>query len=215
MEMNKVNLQGLYLVVDPSAERLPLLSKVEVALRGGVDILQIWNRWRGAANRAVKETFISQIGQLAADFDVPVFINDDWELLKTTSLQGIHFDTIPDDFNRIKREVNRPFLAGITCSNNLKLVQWADRNDLDYISFCAMYPSPSAGSCEIVRPGSVQKARQLTGLPLFVSGGITPLRIREMDDIDFDGIAVISGILDAKDAYNAAKNYKKALGNHD
>jgi thiamine-phosphate pyrophosphorylase len=215
MEMSKFNLHGLYLVVDPSVERLRLLEKVEQALQGGVDILQIWNHWSTDTPRADKERLIRSIYNLTVDFDAPILINDDWDLLKTTPLQGVHFDAVPDDFNRIKREMGRSFITGITCSNNLETVQWAEQNGLDYVSFCAMYPSPSVGSCEIVHPETVQKARKLTDLPLFLSGGMTPGKISKLDEMNFNGVAVISGILNADDAWNSAKNYKKALKKHD
>ncbi len=213
--MSKFNLHGLYLVVDPSVERLRLLEKVEQALQGGVDILQIWNHWSTDTPRADKERLIRSIYNLTVDFDAPILINDDWDLLKTTPLQGVHFDAVPDDFNRIKREMGRSFITGITCSNNLETVQWAEQNGLDYVSFCAMYPSPSVGSCEIVHPETVQKARKLTDLPLFLSGGMTPDKISKLDEMNFNGVAVISGILNADDAWNSAKNYKKALKKHD
>lgn len=213
--MSKFNLHGLYLVVDPSVERLRLLEKVEQALQGGVDILQIWNHWSTDTPRADKERLIRSIYNLTVDFDAPILINDDWDLLKTTPLQGVHFDAVPDDFNRIKREMGRSFITGITCSNNLETVQWAEQNGLDYVSFCAMYPSPSVGSCEIVHPETVQKARKLTDLPLFLSGGMTPGKISKLDEMNFNGVAVISGILNADDAWNSAKNYKKALKKHD
>jgi len=209
--MNNSKLHGIYLVIDPSMKSVQLIKKVKQALRGGVDILQIWNHWPKGITRNEKEKLITSIHKLAADFSVPVFINDDWKLLKSTPLQGIHFDTVPDDFEQIKQEIERPFTAGITCSNDLETVRWAAQNDLDYISFCAMYPSPSVDSCEIVRPKTVHRARKITDLPLFLSGGMTPNKIKELNEMEFNGVAVISGILNANDVQTAAEYYTKAL----
>jgi thiamine-phosphate pyrophosphorylase len=208
----KYDLSGVYLVVDPSVERSVLLDKVEQALEGGVGILQIWNHWPEDISDKEKEQLIDSILELASDHGAPVLINDEWELLKTTQLDGVHFDQIPANFERIKAEINREFIAGITCSNDLKIVKWADEHGLDYISFCAMYPSPSVGSCEIVRPETVQKARELTDLPLFLSGGITPEKIGELAELDFNGVAVISGILNADAPQRRALDYEHALG---
>jgi thiamine-phosphate pyrophosphorylase len=150
---------------------------------------------------------------MAAGSDVPVLINEEWEYLKTTPLDGVHFDTVPEDFDQLKEETGRDFIFGITCSNDLDIVRWADEHEMDYISFCAMYPSPSVGSCEIVKPETVQKAREITSLPLFLSGGIAPEKIAELDGLDFNGIAVISGILKDDDPREQAINYKQALNN--
>lgn len=208
--MNR-DLRGIYLVVDPSVEHVVVLEKVRQALEGGVGILQVWNNWAEDISKEEKEALINDILSTADEFDVPVLINDEWELLKTTGLEGVHFDAVPQDFEVIKEEIGRDFIAGITCSNDLEVVRWADENGFDYVSFCAMFPSPSVGSCEIVSPETVRKARQLTDLPLFLSGGITPEKIREMDGLDFNGVAVISGILNADIPKHKTSEYQRAL----
>ncbi|MDZ7683410.1 MAG: thiamine phosphate synthase [Fodinibius sp.] len=133
------------------------------------------------------------------------------ELLKDTPADGLHFDSVPNNYEEIKNEVDRDFIAGITCSNDLEIVEWAEENGFDYVSFCAMFPSPSVDSCEIVTPETVRKARQITDMPLFLSGGITPEKIGELDGLDFNGVAVISGILKDDEPREKALNYNQAL----
>lgn len=209
--MKKQQLNGVYLVVDPSMDQTVLLDRVEQALKGGAGILQIWNHWSNGMRDYDKEQLISYINQMAVDYDVPVLINDDWEMLKSIPLDGIHFDSIPENYDQIKEEIDRDFIAGITCSNDLEKVEWAEENNFDYVSFCAMFPSPSVGSCEIVEPETVRKAREITGMPLFLSGGITPDKIAELDELDFNGVAVISGILKDEDPGQKTSEYKQAL----
>lgn len=208
----KYRLNSVYLVVDPSRDQTRLIDKVEQALEGGVDILQIWNHWPDGMRKADREQLATYIQKMGASYDVPVLINDDWKILSSTQLDGVHFDNIPENFEQIKEEIGRDFIAGITCSNDLEVVKWADEHGLDYISFCAMFPSPSVGSCEIVRPETVQKAREITDLPLFLSGGITPDKIGELAELDFNGVAVISGILNADEPQQMTSDYKYALG---
>lgn len=209
--MTKQKLSGIYLIVDPTVEKTELLEKVEQALEGGVDILQVWNHWPEGMRITDKEQLITFIIEMADNYEVPVLINEAWKFLKSTPLDGVHFDEVPENLDRIKGEIDREFITGITCSNDLDRVEWADKNGFDYISFCAMFPSPSVGSCEIVRPETVQKARERTDLPLFVSGGITPEKITELDELNFDGIAVISGILNEDNPKKQASKYKQLL----
>lgn len=211
MEIDRTQLGGLYLVADPSLEREILLDRVRRALEGGIDLLQLWNHWPGGTDRAGREKLAGLLVELAGAHDVPVLINNEWELLKTTSLAGVHFDAMPDNFDRIRREIGRDFLAGVTCENDLEVVKRADETEMDYISFCAMFPSPSAAECEIVRPDTVRRARELTDLPLFVSGGITPERMERLVEVDFDGVAVISGILEAEEPGDRAGEYLEKL----
>ncbi len=202
---------GLYLVLDPSMERNDLLEKLEQALKGGVEIIQVWNHWPDSFSLKDKEELVAAILNTTSDYQAPVLINEEWELLKTTGLHGVHFDEIPDEYQQIREEIDRDFIAGITCSNKLNVIRWADQNDFDYISFCAMFPSGSVDSCEIVQPETVRKAREITDLPLFVSGGITPDNLPDLQDLDFQGVAVISGILGSDSPHEAAGNYRTIL----
>lgn len=211
--MKKEITGGIYLVLDPSINKSKLFKKLEQALDGGVEIIQIWNHWPDSFSQSNKKDLIDEILKITKNYGGPVLINDDWTLLKNTDLDGIHFDETPEDFEQIKNEIEREFIAGITCSNNLEIIQWADDHDFDYISFCSMFPSSSVDSCEIVRPDTVQKAREITDLPLFVSGGITPENLSELNDIEFQGVAVISGILNSESPRESANVYKQKLKN--
>ncbi len=213
MEMSKRILKGVYLVVDPVMERPLMLRKVREALEGGVQVLQVWNNWPESISEAEKDQLVQSICELAAEYEIPVLINDEWQLLRTTSLAGVHFDALPDDIEQVRSTVDRDIIIGLTCTNNLEAIRRAEQIKADYISFCAMFPSPSAGSCEIVGPDTVLRARRMTDLPLFLSGGITPEKIeQELAGLPFNGVAVISGILKAKDPRRRVQEYRRALG---
>lgn len=204
---------GIYLVLDPSINQKELLEKLKQALDGGVDIIQIWNHWPESFSQSDKIGVIAEILEITQKYSIPVLINDDWKLLKETDLDGVHFDEIPENFEEIQTEIQREFIAGLTCSNELEIIQWAADHSFDYISFCSMFPSRSVDSCEIVRPETVQKAREITDLPLFISGGITPKNLSELDDIDFQGVAVISGILSSDSPEKSVTEYQEVLNN--
>lgn len=209
--MKKEITGGIYLVLDPSMDKTELLEKLEQALDGGVQIIQIWNHWPDSFSQADKAKLVDEILDLTKSYNAPVLVNNDWKLLKETGLDGVHFDEIPDNFERIQGEIQREFISGITCSNNLEIIRWADEHDFNYISFCSMFPSSSVDSCEIVRPETIRKAREITDLPLFVSGGITPKNLSELEGLDFQGVAVISGILSSDSPEESAYEYKQRL----
>jgi len=201
---------GIYLVVDPAMELSMLSHKLSGALKGGLSAVQLWNNWLPETD---KINYINKVAGLCHNYGVPLLINEQWELLASSPmLDGVHFDSIPSNYHLIKNSVNRPFLAGITCSGNLDIIRWADANALNYISFCAMFPSPSAGSCDIVMPSTVRQARDFTTLPFFVSGGISPENITLLSkEISFEGVAVISGVMSADDPLASVISYKKSL----
>ncbi|MEX2336011.1 MAG: thiamine phosphate synthase [Fulvivirga sp.] len=210
MKPNKLG-GGLYLVLNPAIDKSLLLDKLKQALEGGVKILQIWNNWPASFDLSDKQVLIEAIADISSGHDVPLLINEEWELLTDTAVSGVHFDSIPQDYKAIKAEVNQEFIAGITCGNDLKVVEWAEQNQLDYISFCAIFPSSSVDSCEIVQPETIRKARAMTEMPLFISGGITPTNMLDLKELDFTGVAVISGILNVDTPKTAALTYSQAL----
>ena len=204
-------LEGLYLVINPAIERNELLRKLNSALEGGIDILQVWNNWPPEITIRQKLQLIDDITRLAAPYQVPVLINEDWQLLKKTELHGVHFDHIPANWEEVKSEIGRDKIIGLTAGNDLELIHWADAHKISYLSFCAMFPSASVDSCEIVKPDSVLKARQCTKIPLFLSGGIYPGNLIKLKKLDFQGIAIISGIMNAENPGKSVKDYRKEL----
>jgi thiamine-phosphate pyrophosphorylase len=201
---------GLYLVVDPKPGISFVLPKIKAALKGGVDVIQIWNNWEKDQSQA---EFIEEVCNLTHQFNAPVLINENWTLLKTLPLDGIHFDSIPDNWNEIKTEIDRPFLSGLTCGNDHTPINWAVENQLDYISFCSMFPSSTANSCELIKPETVSNTRRTTAIPIFVAGGITRETIPQLYSLGINGIAVVSAIMKAEDPEAAARNFK-GLINH-
>ncbi len=204
---------GVYLVLDPAVEKSELFQKLEQALQGGVDVVQIWNNWPDSFSVNDKQGLVNEILEITSPYELPVLINEEWELLKATELDGVHFDEIPAELPSIKKEIGRSFITGITCGNDLDVIRRAEELEVDYLSFCAMFPSTSVSDCEIVRPDTVRKAREITQKPLFVSGGITPENLPKLQNLNIEGVAVISGILNSGSPKNASRAYKKALQN--
>ena len=123
---------GLYLVVDPIPGSDIIMPKVEAALRGGVEVLQVWNHWAEGQDPG---SVVDQICRLAEPWDVPVLVHEDMALLCATAAQGIHFDAAVPTLADIRSQAGRPILCGLTCGNDLDRVRWAIREGADYISF--------------------------------------------------------------------------------
>lgn len=198
----------LYLVIDPIIGMKEILPRVKAALEGGVEIIQIWNHW---SENQSKEELIFSICTLAHAHHVPVIIHEHWQWLNTLPIDGVHLDTIPDNFDDIKRSINRPFLMGITCGNEEDKIQWAIENKLDYISFCSMFPSSTANSCELVRPEIVKNICDKNVIQVYVAGGVTVENTPSMMQLGVDGVAVVSGIMGAANPKQATELFKQAL----
>src|SRR3546814_5478322 len=103
MERNKIS-GGVYLVIDPSMNKTMLLKKLKEALSADISVVQIWDNWQEIIN---KEEAIREICNLCHQYQVPVIINNDWKLLNSFPLDGVHFDVIPEDYDHIKKSIER------------------------------------------------------------------------------------------------------------
>src|ERR1019366_485644 len=133
---------GLYLVVDPSMAIDILLPKIEAAINGGVNIIQIWNHWKEDAD---KISIIAAIVNIAHQKNIAVLINENIEWMDL--VDGIHFDELPVSIEEIRTKINRHFIIGITCGNDFEKIEWAIEHKLSYISFCSVFPSGTVNTC--------------------------------------------------------------------
>ncbi len=199
---------GIYLIVDPSMDEHLLMDKLAVVVKEKISALQIWDHFEGVSQPGL---LVERICTLCRANSIPVLINNRWEYLQTIPLDGVHFDEIPASLATIRQAIARPFLCGITCNNDLSVIQWAADHELDYISFCSMFPSSTANSCELVSYDTVQKANAIFSKPIFLAGGINPNNIHQLNELDYSGIAVVSGIMSAEHPGESVRNYYKQL----
>ena len=98
-----------------------------------------------------------------------------------------------------------------TVFDDFDKIEWAIEQQLDYISFCSVFPSSSVNTCDLVSKEVMIKARAATQMPIFLSGGINTHNMEQLSDTGFNGIAVVSGIMAADDTAQASLDYKHAL----
>lgn len=201
-------MREIYVVVDPTMEKNVLIERLDKIIAERPAAVQVWDHFPAGIK---PEALIHELVELCAKTETPVFINNRWELLLTTHLQGVHFDTVPTNLADIRRRVGRPFITGVTVENNLETVQWAAQEAFDYISFCSMFPSSSATSCDLVSFDTVRKAKALFPNKIYLAGGIRPSNVAQLATLPYDGIAVIAGLMNEKHPVDALNEYKHQL----
>jgi thiamine-phosphate pyrophosphorylase len=199
---------GVYLIIDPSTDQDVLLSTLKEMVREKIAAVQIWDNFSPDTDQPA---LIERVLCLCHLQNIPVLINNQWELLKTMDLDGVHFDKAPRDIVQLKQQIGREVIAGITCNNDLSAVKWAAEHGLDYISFCSMFPSSTTNSCELVSFDTVRKAKEITDIPIFLAGGINPENLPSLSGLNYSGIAVVSGIMSAANPLAELKRYQKRI----
>ena len=199
---------GIYLIIDPQMEQDLLLERLREACKQPITALQIWDHFKQNVDPGL---LINKVLEALKHQNIPIIINNRWELLKDYPLHGVHFDQLPTDMQGIRQAISRPFISGLTCQNDLEIIRQAEREGMHYISFCSMFPSPTANSCERVDFQSVKAAAKLFSGQLFLAGGIRPDDLHTLNALPYDGIAIISGIMGSTQPANRIQEYLKNM----
>jgi len=201
-------LEGLYLVADPTMPHSKLLDTVQKALRGGVDILQLWSP---SQDRPKVLRLAQDLLELAEKYNVPLIINNDLEWAIEIGAHGVHFDGYDVPPADVRKRLGAESIVGYTLGNDLGKLKWAESVGADYVSFCAIFPTTSVTQCEIVPIDSIKRAKSISTIPVFASGGINLNNANLVLEAGADGIAVISAILKASDPEQAARAFKEII----
>ncbi len=197
-------LRGLYLVVDPRLGSGSLAAAC-AAIDGGVDIVQLLNSGQDALD------FARKLREATRARQIPFLINNDLDLARRVEADGLHIDGNHPVPSEVRQVLGSNAVVGYTCGNGLNKLRWATSVGADYVSFCSIFPSASAGECEIVPLETVALGRNETKIPIFASGGITHENASEVLSTGINGIAVISAILNASDPRESARLFKQIL----
>ncbi|MCS6796427.1 MAG: thiamine phosphate synthase [Raineya sp.] len=205
-------MKHIYLIINPAKPQAEILEKLASALQENLYAVQIWDNFTSEEHA---KNIIPLVTQLCQARNVPVLINNRWQYVELYQLSGVHFDTIPADWEQIKKNLPNNIILGITANNDLKVIEWAEQQKFSYISFCSMFPSVTANSCELVRAETILQARTITTMPLFVAGGITLDTLPQLQPIHqyFNGIALVSGVMNAENPQKALQQYQQQLQN--
>ena len=202
----KIN-DGVYLVADPSMEINLLCSKIEQSLEGGICAVQLWNNW---AKQADKLLIIKQIHQLTKAKNIPLILNELFDFIENDDFEGIHFDK-PSERNQQYQSLRPDLIWGLTCSNDLNDLAWATQNNIDYISFCSMFQSKTSNSCELVMPETIKKANEFFENSIFLAGGINHQTLPMLKQNKFNGIALVSAIMDSENPKEEVEKYTNEI----
>lgn len=197
----------IYIVADPSAGPGKLLEKLKGINSEQVFAVQIWNNFPEKAGRL---SLIKAVFELCNSKGIPLFINENLDLIGETCFDGFHLDEPVEDFQNLKE--SRPDLQwGLTCNNEPKYLQWAQKESFDYISFCSVFPSKTSNSCDLVTPESIRNAITYFQGDVFLAGGINKQSIEKLEGLPFDGIALVSAVMDAPEPAEALSNFYQLL----
>lgn len=187
----------LYLITDRKlvTRHLSLVTAVEEALKGGVKALQL--REKDLGTRELLD-MAYRMRELTGKYRAKLFINDRVDIALSVEADGVHLGQKSIPTYAVRKIVKDKFMIGVS-AHSIEEAKQAEKEGADFITLGPVYKTPSK-----LRYGQplgvdiIRKTKAEISIPVFAIGGIKKDRIKEVMDAGADGIALISGILGAR-----------------
>lgn len=195
----------LLLVTDP---RPDLAARVEAAVRGGVDIVQLRDK------RASREELLPLAEELRGICErggALFTVNDDPELARLSGAAGVHLGQ-EDGPLAPAREILGPDAIIGRSAGDAEEARAAVREGADYLGIGTVYATPTKTDTEVSGLRLLREVSRLgLTVPWFAIGGVTLETAPEVAAAGAPGFAVVRAILDAEDPEAAARGLRSLL----
>ena len=201
---NGLDFLNVYLISDFSQHQAtPITEQVEKALQGGVRVLQL--REKNLSPKELLEQAL-EIKPVIEKYDAKLFINDRADIAQIAGAHGVHLTEASVPAGEIKDNFPNLIVGVSTHAKEGALL--AEAEGADFITFSPVYETPS--KINFGPPQGPERLGEIVKsvhLPVLALGGIKLNRVPEVLEQGAHGVAVISGIWDAKDIKQQASEY--------
>jgi thiamine-phosphate pyrophosphorylase len=205
--MNKQRIDyTLYLVTDNGIAKRSLEKIVQEAVAGGVTCVQL--REKFIDTREFIETAIT-IKKILAESDVPLIINDRVDIALAVKADGVHLGQSDMPLNMARNICGPEMIIGISAESVDDAVE-AERNGADYVAVSPVFSTPTKTNTVIpLGLEGIKKIKEAVKIPVIGIGGINASNAELVMQNGADGVAVVSAIMGAPDAKQAAGELRK------
>jgi thiamine-phosphate pyrophosphorylase len=194
-------LKGLYLILDERwSSRCSLPEVLREAGQAGVKLAQYRNK-TGSMRDAYEVA--RTLREIAKEWGMMFLVNDRCDLAMAVEADGVHLGQTDLPLALARNLVGHDMLIGASTHNTEQVLK-AMEEGADYLGFGPIFPTDTKSDHDpVVGIQGMKRIRELTPLPIFAIGGITPGFVTELCQAGANGVAVASGILAAEDRQKA------------
>lgn len=200
------SLPPLYLIADrATCGDRPMLDVLARALDAGVRLVQLREK---ALDRDKLKALGEKVLSLVARYDARLLINTAVDIAVQIGAQGVHLPggALP---RAVRDRVGSSFLIGYSAHTHAEL---DCAGGADFVTYSPIFTPGSKTGYDGVEAGleGLANAVAHSHLPVYALGGITPKRAAKCRTTGCAGVAVMSGILAARDPAKAVCEFLKA-----
>lgn len=178
---------------------------IEDALKGGVTTLQL--REKNVNGKEFLEKAY-KLRELTKKYNVLFIINDRVDIAMLCDADGVHVGQSDIPLREVRKLVGDNKIIGVS-AHNIKEAMEAKNNGADYIGVGAMFNTSTKNDATLVTLKELEEIDKGVEIPKVLIGGITLDNISTFKDINVDGYAIVSAILNSDDIYNECLKWRK------
>ena len=198
----------LYFITDSTGlDEDEFLLKVEKALKGGVDIIQLREK-----DKTTREyiRLAKKVKSLAGKYNTPVIIDDRVDVAIASEADGVHLGQSDMPVDIVRRILGKGKIIGATAKTT-EQAEEAYMQGADYLGVGAIYPTSTKVKTVITSVETLSEICEAVQIPVYAIGGLTKDNINVLRGINISGICVVSAIMKSDNPENAVKEIKKSI----
>lgn len=200
-------MKKLYLVTnsDKYTEE-EFLERIEGALKGGVDILQL--REKDKSDLEILKLG-AKVKALCDIYGVPMLIDDKPHLAWALEV-GVHLgaEDLPIDLGR--KLLGKNALIGAT-AKTVEAAQIAEKEGADYLGVGAIYETKTRVKTKRTSVETIKEIKKNVGIEVYAIGGLNYDNIDILKGSGIDGICIVSAIMDSPNVEEDTRKLKEKI----
>ncbi len=199
-------MKGLYIVTPDWDDTQQLVAITELALRGGVALVQYRHKHAGPDLRREQA---ARLLALCRRYQRPFIINDHVDLCIALDADGVHVGGTDASIAQVRAALGPAKLVGASCYGDLQLARDAHRDGASYVAFGGFYPSRVKKYPVTTPPEIIAQSKVEIPLPSVVIGGMTQENVVPLIAAGADMVAAISSVYAVADPEAAARGFAR------
>ncbi|QXP85497.1 thiamine phosphate synthase [Methylococcus sp. Mc7] len=197
--------KGLYAITPDRLRGDALLAAVELAVLGGVAVLQYRPKSGSAKDHLAEGGRLLNACRAAG---IPLIINDSPRLAAEIGADGVHLGKDDGGVAAARSVIGTRAIVGVSCYDSLDRALRAEADGADYVAFGAFFPSSTKPGAPRARLETLREARTRLSVPVVAIGGIDAAKAGQVIGAGADLVAVVEAVFGASDVARAASELR-------
>lgn len=200
-------MKKLYLVTnsDKYTEE-EFLERVEAALEGGIDIIQI--REKDKTDREILELG-KKVKKLCDAYQVPMLIDDKSHLAWALGV-GVHLGADDMPIEMARKLLGPKALIGAT-AKSVEAAKLAEKEGADYLGVGAIFETKTHVKTKRTSVETLKEIKKNVGIEVYAIGGLNIENVDILGNSGVDGICVVRAIMDSPNVEDDAEKLKEKI----